>query len=223
MSISQYSNYHGKGRRSNELRSAYRDMMRSLGKCLANNKSEFVVLLNESGVPAKDSDSYQSLIDKYVDNICHNQKLMLGTSLLLDMRCSKSSADGVDDNSVKDGYYTLRDYLSFDGDEEFSYLDPVTIGAISAGVGELSKLGTKALEGQQKKKYGALDMAQKKEEAKAALIQAVVQQKQQQVEAQKKKDEEAQKTKRTVIIVSSIVVGLAVVGVVALAIFKGKK
>lgn len=222
MSIeSQYSNYHGWAGRK-ELRSAYRGMMRSLGNCLAKNKNEFVVLLNESGVPAKDSDSYEGLIDKYVDNICHNQKLMLGTSLLLDMRCSKSSADGVDDDSVKSGYYTLRDYLSFDGDD-YSYVtaDPVT--AIAQGVGELSKLGTTALQGSQKKKYGALDMAQKKEESKNALIQAVVQQKQQQVEAQKKKDEEAQKTKRTVIIVSSIVVGLAVVGVIALAIFKRKK
>ena len=223
MNIESQYEFHGRSRRSSELRSAYRGMMRSLGQCLANNKSEFVILLNESGVSAKDSDSYQNLIDKYVDNICHNQKLMLGTSLLIDMKCKTSNADGVDDDSVKDGYYVMRDYLSFDGDEEFSYLDPVTIGAISQGVGELSKLGTKALEGSQKRKYGALDMAQKREESKTALIQAVVQQKQQQLEAQKLKEQEQQKTKRTVIIVSSIVVGLGVLGLVGLAIYKRNK
>lgn len=221
MNIESQYEFHGRGRRSNELRSAYRGMMKSLGQCLANNKSEFVVLLNESGVSAKDSDSYQDLIDKYVDNICHNQKLMLGTSLLIDMKCKTSSADGVDDDNVKNGYYIMRDYLSFDDDYSNLAADPVS--AVAQGVGELSKLGTKALEGSQKRKYGALDMAQKREESKNALIQAVVQQKQQQLEAQKLKEQEQQKTKRTVIIVSSIVVGLGVLGLVGLAIYKRNK
>jgi hypothetical protein len=216
MQETQY-NYHGwKGR--GELRSSYRGMMKSLGECLAKNKSEFVVLLNESGVSAKDSDSYENLIDKYVNNICHNQKLMLGTSLLLDMKCKTSNADGVDDDNVKDGYYVMRDYLSFEGEDYSNYVE-----AIAQGVGELSKLGTKALEGSQKKKYGAIDMAQKRQESKDALIQAVIQQKQQQLEVQKIQEAQQQKTKRTVIIVSSIVVGLGVLALVGLAIYKKNK
>ena len=203
-------NYHGRAGRGN-LRSAYRAMMKSLGNCLVKNKNEFVILLNESGITSSENDSVAVLIDKYVDNICHNQKLMLGTSLLLEMKNKTSNADGVDDETIKQGYFVMRDYLSFN-DDDFSYMaaDPVT--AIAQGVGELSKLGTKALEGSQKKKYGALDMAQKRQESKDALIQSVIQQKQAQLEIDRKKDEQNQKTKRTVIIVSAVVVGLAAVG-----------
>lgn len=221
MEETQY-NYHGwQGR--NELRSAYRGMMRSLGQCLAKNKKEFVVLLNESGIPSKQDESYGSLIDKYVDNICHNQKLMLGTSILLDMYCKKSSADGLDDSNIKNGYFVMRDYLSADGDEEFSYLDPVTIGAISQGVGELSKLGTKALEGRQKKKYGALDLAQKRTETQQALVQAVLQQKQAEIEAQKQEQLQAERTKRTIIIVSATIFGIGLLAIGTIAYLRRKK
>jgi hypothetical protein len=221
MNIESQYQFHGRGRRSNELRSAYRGMMRSLGKCLANNKTEFVVLLNESGVSAKDSDTYTELIDKYVDNICHNQKLMLGTSLLIDMKCKTSNADGIDDDNVKDGYYVMRDYLSFDDDYSYVAVDPVS--AVAQGVEELAKFGTKGLEGSQKRKYGALDMAQRREESKNALIQAVVQQKQQQLEAQKQNEQQQQKTKRTVIIVSSIVLGLGILAIAGIAIYRRNK
>ena len=138
------------------------------------------------------------------------------------MKNKTSNADGVDDETIKQGYFVMRDYLSFN-DDDFSYMaaDPVT--AIAQGVGELSKLGTKALEGSQKKKYGALDMAQKRQESKDALIQSVIQQKQAQLEIDRKKDEQNQKTKRTVIIVSAVVVGLAAVGLTIYAIMRKKK
>ena len=213
-------NYHGKAGRG-QLRPAYRAMMKSLGKCLVKNKNEFVILLNESDVFASENDSVAVLIDKYVDNICNNQKLMLGTSLLLEMKNETSSAEGNEDENIKQGYFVIRDYLSFNDD--FSYIAADPISAVAQGVGELSKLGTKALEGSQKKKYGALDLATKKQETQAALIQSVLQQKQAQLEADKKKEEQQQKTKRTVIIVSAVVVGLAAVGLTVFAIMRKKK
>jgi cobalamin biosynthesis Mg chelatase CobN len=211
-------NYHGREGRG-QLRSSYRGMMRSLGECLVKNKNEFVVLLNESGVSSSENDSVASLIDKYVNNICHNQKLMLGTSLLLEMKNKTSNADGVQDDNIKNGYFLIRDYLSFDGDEEHSSW----VGAVAGAIGEGAKLGTKALEGSQKRKFGALDLATKRQETQAALIQAVVQQKQAKLEADKKKEEQQQKTKRTVIVVSAAVVGLAVVGLAIFLVMRKKK
>lgn len=212
-------NYHGReGRR--ELRSSYRAMMRSLGKCLGKNENEFVILLNESGIVCSENDSITNLVDKYADNICHNQKLMLGTSLLLEMKSETSSAEGFEDGNVKNGYFLIRDYLSYDGD--YSSAEGV-VGAIAGAVSEGAKLGTKAMEGAQKRKYGALDLATKKQETKAALIQAVVQQKQAKLEADKKIQEQQQKTKRTIVIVSSIVVGLAAIGLTIYAVMRKKK
>jgi cobalamin biosynthesis Mg chelatase CobN len=213
------SNYHGKAGRG-KLRPAYRAMMKSLGKCLVKDKNEFVVLLNESNVPASENDSVAVLIDKYVDNICNNQKLMLGTSLLLQMKNETSSAEGNEDENIKQGYFVIRDYLSFDDD--YSEIGGI-VGSIADVVGKGAELGTKALEGSQKKKYGALDLATKKQETQAALIQAVMQQKQAQLEADKKREEQQQKTKRTVIIVSAVVVGLAAVSLTVFAIMRKKK
>ena len=216
-------NYHGREGRG-QLRSSYRGMMRSLGECLVKNKNEFVVLLNESGVSSSENDSVASLIDKYVNNICHNQKLMLGTSLLLEMKNKTSNADGVQDDNIKNGYFLIRDYLSFDGDEEgYSNVAADPVSAVAQGVGELAKLGTTALQGSQKRKFGALDLATKRQETQSALIQAVVQQKQAKLEADKKKEEQEQKSKRTVIIVSASIVGLAVVGLAIFLVMRKKK
>ena len=216
-------NYHGREGRG-QLRSSYRAMMRSLGECLIKNKNEFVVLLNESGVASSENDSVASLIDKYVDNICHNQKLMLGTSLLLEMKNKTSSADGVQDDNIKNGYFLIRDYLSFDGDGEgYSNVAADPVSAVAQGVGELEKLGTKAMEGSQRKKYGSLDLATKRQETQAALIQSVMQQKQVQIEVDRKKEEQQQKTKRTVIVVSASVIGLAVIGLGIFLVMRKKK
>lgn len=207
-----------------KMRSAYHVMIAELGKVLASDKKSFVDLLNESGVQASISDSPRVLANKYVDNVCQNKKLMLGTSLLVQMKNQTSSADGetkLSNEGVKTGYFVMRDYLSFSGDQYSNMAaDPVT--AIAQGVGELAKLSSTAVEGGQKlryaKKYGALDkvseLANKREETRLALIQSQMKQKEVEAEAEKKKDEQRQKTNRTILIVTAVVAVLAIAGAI---------
>jgi hypothetical protein len=207
-----------------KMRSAYHVMIAELGKVLASDKKSFVDLLNESGIQASMGDSPRVLANKYVDNICENKKLMLGTSLLVQMKNQTSSADGesrLSDEGVKTGYFVMRDYLSFSGDQ-YSNLAADPISAVAQGVGELAKLSSTAVEGGQKlryaKKYGALDkvseLANKREETRLALIQSQMKQKEAEAEAEKKKDEQRQKTNRTILIVTAVVVVLAIGGAI---------
>lgn len=211
-----------------KMRSAYHVMIAELGKVLASDKKSFVDLLNESGVQASISDTPRVLANKYVDNICENKKLMLGTSLLVQMKNQTSSADGetrLSDEGVKTGYFVMRDYLSYNGDQYSNF-----ISAIAQGVGELAKLSSTAVEGGQKlryaKKYGALDkvseLANKREETRLALIQSQMKQKEAEAEVEKKKDEQRQKTNRTILIVTAVVVVLAIGGAIVYKL-KSKK
>jgi hypothetical protein len=216
-----------------KMRSAYHVMIAELGKVLASDKKSFVDLLNESGVQASISDSPRILANKYVDNICENKKLMLGTSLLVQMKNQTSGADGetkLSNEGVKTGYFVMRDYLSYSGDQYSNTtgvpVDPVS--AIAQGVGELAKLSSTAVEGGQKlryaKKYGALDkvseIANKREETRLALIQSQMKQREAEAEAEKKKDEQRQKTNRTILIVTGVVAVLAIAGAL---VYKFKK
>lgn len=215
-----------------KMRSAYHVMIAELGKVLASDKKSFVDLLNESGIQASMGDSPRVLANKYVDNICENKKLMLGTSLLVQMKNQTSSADGetrLSDEGVKTGYFVMRDYLSFSGDQ-YSNLAADPISAVAQGVGELAKLSSTAVEGGQKlryaKKYGALDkvseLANKREETRLALIQSQMKQKEAEAEVEKKKDEQRQKTNRTILIVTAVVVVLAIGGAIVYKL-KSKK
>jgi hypothetical protein len=215
-----------------KMRSAYHVMIAELGKVLASDKKSFVDLLNESGIQASMGDSPRVLANKYVDNICENKKLMLGTSLLVQMKNQTSSADGetrLSDEGVKTGYFVMRDYLSYSGDQ-YSNLAADPISAVAQGVGELAKLSSTAVEGGQKlryaKKYGALDkvseIANKREETRLALIQAQMKQKEAEAEVEKKKDEQRQKTNRTILIVTAVVVVLAIGGAIVYKL-KSKK
>ena len=95
------------------------------------------------------------------------------------------------------------------------------VGTIAGAVGDVAKLGTKISEGRQKKKYGAQDLAQKREESRNALIMASMQNKIAKQEADRKKQEQQQKTKKTVIIISAVV-GVLMLGLITYAIIKKK-
>ena len=211
-----------------KTRSAYYLIIQELGKTLGSDKKAFVDLLNNSGIQASLQDSPTILADKYANNICSNRKLMLGTSLLVQMKNQMSGADGqatLSDEGVKTGYFVMRDYIGFDS---YSNTTGDPISAVAQGVGELAKLGSTAVEGGQRlryaKKYGALDqagaVAQKRQETKLALIQAQMKQKELEAEAQKKSEEQRSKTNRTILIVAGIVAVLAIGGAL---VYKLKK
>lgn len=200
-----YSNFNH-SLESGDLKSANKKLMYELGRIFVQNKNEFVDLLNESEIPATVDMNDVRLIDLYVDNINKNKKLMLGTSILVNVHNQKLSADGdnyLDDENIKDTYRSLNSYYT----DDYSN----SVGAIAGAVGEVAKLGGKISEGQQKKKYGASDLATKKEDTKQALIQSVLAGQQATMEATRKRQEQQAKTTKTLLIVGGVILGLAIV------------
>lgn len=185
-------------------------LLRELGNILVKRRDDFVYLLNESEIPATADMTDAQLVDLFIENVGKNQKLTLGSSLLVNMQNANTNFDGeVDDDAVKAGYSCLMS--CFYGDNYSNAgADPIT--AIASSVGELSKLGTTIAQGQQKKKYGALDVASQQQQARAAITQQIIAQRQAQIEAAQKEKEAQSKTMRTILIVGGVVVGLAVLG-----------
>ena len=211
-----YSNFNH-SLENGDLKSANKKLMYELGRILVQNKNEFVDLLNESEISATADMNDIRLIDLYVDNISKNKKLMLGTSILINVHNQKFSADGddyLDDENIKDTFRSLNSYYS----DDYSN----SVGAVAGAVGEVAKLGGKISEGQQKKKYGALDLATKKEDTKQALVQSVLAGQQAVMEATRKRQEQKAKTTRTLLVIGGAIALLGVLGLVIYKIKKGK-
>ena len=201
--------------------SANEVLMHELGATLVRRKKDFVHLLNESGVPGEMSDSDLELIDRFVTNVPYNKNLMVGASLLVNMQNKEVNFDGdakLSDENVKNGYHVMRTYFI---DENYSNaVDPIT--AVAEAVGAGLKLGTSVQEGTNKKKYGGLDIAQKREEAKQAMIAAALQAKQANLVAKQKAEENKTKTKKLVYLIGGSLLGLIVLGVTVYQIRKKK-
>lgn len=201
--------------------SANEVLMHELGATLVRRKKDFVHLLNESGVPGEMSDSDLELIDNFVNNVPYNKNLMVGASLLVNMQNKEVNFDGdakLSDENVKNGYHVMRTYFV---DENYSNaVDPIT--AVAEAVGAGLKLGTSVQEGTNKKKYGGLDIAQKREEAKQAMIAAALQAKQANLVAKQKAEENKTKTKKLVYIIGGSLLGLIVLGVTVYQLRKKK-
>jgi hypothetical protein len=232
-------------------RSAYFRLIQRLGNLLTSNKKEVVDLLNESGIYASYGEDENSLITKFVNNLSNSPKLVLNTSIFLESFNEGSNFDGdnikknyytmrvfLDGNETYSnqdgkGAAILEKFKSTFGEQgnigsnvpgastAQGAASGGVAGAVAGAVSDLSKLGTTALQGSQKKKYGAQDLAQKREETRNALIMTAMQNKALKQESDRKKDEQAQKTKRTVIIISSIV-GVLMIGLITYAIIKRK-
>jgi len=202
-----------------DMKTATLSLMKEIGNIFVKNKEDFVSLLNESGIPATMEMTDSNLIDLFIENIGRSRKLVLGTSMLVNMHNKQMGFDGdeeLSDIGVKGGYSAICSYF-----EDYSNaVDPVT--AIAQGVGELAKVGGKISDAQQKKKYGMMDLAAKQKEAKAAMIQQILANKQVQIDAATKQKETKAKTTRLILIVGGAVLVVAlIVGVVILN--KGKK
>lgn len=179
---------------------------RELGIALADNKRNFVDLLNESGVPASLNDSHIELVNKFVDNVPYNAKLRLGASLLVNSQNQEVQFDGkksIDKTNVRNCYRVMSNRYS-------NFVDP---NLIASAVQSATQLGDTAIKGQQRKKFGALDIAQQREQQRAEVMKALAE--------KKKADAEAKsKTKKVLMIVGGSLLGLVVI---TLAILKLKK
>jgi hypothetical protein len=194
-------------------------LMQETGKQLVNNKKDFVDLLNESSIPASLNDSDIELIEKFVENIPINQKLMLGTSLLVNMKNKQSSFDGsmeLSDDNVKNAYHTMRTYFI---DEKYSNaVDPLTAALDLAARG--TELSNTVIKGKQQKTGVGQQLASKREDAKQALIQSVITEKNARLQAEQKKQDNKLKQQKTIYIIGGSILALTIIGII---IYKVKK
>jgi hypothetical protein len=154
-----------------------------------------------------------TLTNAYVENLPDLDSLQLGTAYLVN-RNENSSLDGTVDND------TIYDY--FDAISEH-FDDYSNVGGAIAGVlGASANLGSKILEGKQKKRFAGTDLAQKQAESRQAIVSGIMAQKQADALAQQKKAEAEQKAKHQKNIIIGSIIGLTVI-VGAILIFKMKK
>jgi hypothetical protein len=189
-----------------DYETANRLISRELGTSLAKNKSHFVSLLKESGVPASIFDSNIELVNKFVDNVPYNNKLRVGAALLINSNNQEVGFDGkkqIDKNNVRNCYRVMTNQYK---NERHSNLAADPVSAIAQGVGELSKLGTTALQGQQQKRGMGLEYAKSKDAQRAEMLKSL---------ADKKKAESDAKAKsnKILMIVGGSLLGLIVLGV----------
>jgi hypothetical protein len=107
-----------------DFENANKCLMTELANILVRSKSDFVDMLNESGVYATISMSDTELINLFITNAPNNKKLLLGASLLTNVHNKQMGFDGEDeisDSGVKTGYAVMNSYFndeSYDGVEE---------------------------------------------------------------------------------------------------------
>ena len=219
---------------SNDLHTANITLMKELGNILVRNKKDFVDLLNESGIDASLNDSNVDLVNLFINNIDTNRKLILGSSMLIAMHNKQMGFDGEDelsDQGIKNSYKVMKEYFI----DDFSNSDgPIgastvggaasggVVGAIAGAIGDIAKTTGKISEGQQKKKYGGLDLVSKKEASKQAMIQSILDQKKLQADTARKQQEEKNKTKKIVYIIGGSVLAIGILGFVVYMVKRKK-
>lgn len=181
---------------------------RELGSILASNKTNFVDLLNESGIPASINDTRIELVNKFVDNVPYNDKLRLGASLLINSENQEVSFDGkksINKDNVRNCYRIMTNKHKND----FSN----AAGAIAGAIGSVADLSSTIAKGQQQKRGAGLEFAKQKEAQRAEIMKAV---------ADKKKAEAEAATKRNKVL---MIVGGSLLGLVVItfAVLKLKK
>jgi hypothetical protein len=184
-----------------------------LANIISKDSTEFVDMLNESGVDADYSMSETELIKTFIENL-DNKRMILGASLLVNSNNRTVGFDGDDeisDSGVKVGYAVLNETLNTDEivpvqDEQFSY---IAIAALAGVVGK----GINKLRKNRRDKGKTKDADARKEErrrkAQLRMQRVAAEQKRVQLENAKRK----KKTTITLIIVGSVSL-LAILGTV---------
>lgn len=101
-----------------DIESANECLMRELANILVRNRTDFIDMLNESGVVASKDMSDIQLINLFIENSSKNKKMLLGAALLVNVHNKIMGFDGEDeisDSGVKTGYAIMNSYFN---DEE---------------------------------------------------------------------------------------------------------
>jgi len=190
-------------------RTANQGLMQEMGDVIANNKSDFINMLETADISASEYDSPEVLVEKYIDELPDNNKLQVMSAYLLEQNSPSNFSGKIDNEEVYENYNIIYNYWDWDLDgEENSNIAGLVGGIIKGGI----DLGGKIADGQNKKKYGVTDTAQKQQEAKTELLKSVIAQKQAKAEAEKIKAETKSKNTKYWIIGGSVIGGLAIIG-----------
>lgn len=179
-------------------------VMQEVGRTIANDPQVIIDLLESNDFIVDPSISAVELGDAFLYELPNSDGLKLGTAYLISTKNSSFSGE-VDNDEIYEVFDAISDY--WEDEEPTSNVAGLIGGIVQGGLGVTEKV----LEGQQKKKYGALDLAQKQAESRQALISGIIAQRKAQAEAEQKKVELEAKQKR----VQTIAIA-SVIGVVAL-------
>lgn len=206
-------------------------VMQRVGQTIVEDRQAIIDLLESAEINMNPNASDLQIADAYLYYLPENDSLKYGTAYLIELK-DKSSFDGsINNESIYKTYDKLYDFwdvedpddyedYEYDDEEETSNVVGLVGGLVSGGLG----VANKVIEGQQKKKYGALDYAQKQAEAQQALLSGIMAQKQAQIQAQQKADELKAKQRKTTIIATASVIGVvAIISAVVYLRSKAKK
>lgn len=207
--------------KTRDNKNANRVIMTELANILLKDRESFLLLLRYADVPVSDNAFDSEIIDKFIDNINKNRKLMIGAAFLINQKNKNIGFDGeeeISDAGVKAVHKVMFNY--FDAAEpQYSNVG----GAWAGAVDTLGKLGGNIVSAQNKKKNGAQDLLEKKMDAKNAMVATVLKQRSDEQAAQQKKLSEKAKLKKILIISSMSLAGLAVIGLTIYLIKKHGK
>jgi hypothetical protein len=190
--------------------------MQEIGRTIADDPQKLIDLLESNDFEVDPSISPIELGDAYLYELPYSDGLKLGTAYLIEKQNSSFSGE-VDNENIYNIFDAISDYWEH-GEETKSNIGGIIGGIVSGGLGVTDKL----IAGQQKKRFGALDLATKQADSRQALISGIIAQKQAQALAEQKKVElEAKQKKTTTIAVASVIGALIIVG--AVIYFKKQK
>lgn len=187
--------------------------MKRMGDIVSNDTSSFVSMLDNAGISATEYDAPEVLIEKYVSELPNNDQLKVMSAYLIENDYASSFSGQIDNNEVYENYNVIYNYWDWDSNDNYSNAGGV-FGAVADSVGALANVGNTALQGRQKKKYGATDTAIKMQETKAELLKSVIAKNQAKADQQKATAEAKSKRTKYWIIGGSVIGGLAIIGTV---------
>lgn len=193
-----------------DYRDAHDYFLSEIGGLVVNKRSDFVHLLNESGIQASESMSDEQLIKLFVEGLSTNKNLKLGASILFETsREPIMGADGYIDETANDAVIKAS-YELMDNQYSSSFATPLIV-----------KTAAKALRNRNEKKNNTATLEQKKIEASAKMkAQAELQRKKLAIEKQKIESIKKASMRKTLVIGGSIVLGIAIIGII---IYKTRK
>jgi hypothetical protein len=190
-------------------------LMQQMGVLIVQDPSAVADLLEANDIELESSLRLDpiELTDAYVENLPDLDSLKIGTAYLVHKNESSSLDGGVDNETIYDYFDAINDYF-----DDYSNV----AGAVAGAIGASANLGSKIVEGRQKKKYAGTDLAQKQAESRQAIISGIMAQKQADAVTQQKKIEAEQKAKKQKNILIGSVFGLVII-VGAILVFKMKR